>query len=478
MVRALLSSCLAFWLAGCAALVPELNQPIPPDERAAVPAGPMGREGYYPGGLERHGASDELLLTLAFSGGGKRSSSFSYGALQALRDLTFTVDGETRRLIDEIDSINSVSGGSFTAAYYALHRDRIFTDYESDFLRRDVDAEIIEVLLAPWEWQWLVNPFFGTNDAMAERYDAWMFHGATYADLIANGRPIVNINATDVTNGSVFSFNQLSFDLLCSDLGEFPLARSVAASNGFPILFTPITLENHADDCAAGRPAWVLRAMADSDEFSRQARLAELAERYFDTERVRYVHLLDGGIADNLAMRGALNTLFLLGTGPEVVEALGLDRARRIIVISVDGQSGLDEQWAQQRSVSGIGQILSLVSGTQIDQYNFETLQLARTQLAALVEALRTYRCARGPVVYGHPCDDVEAHLVHVNLQQIPDEGVRDYLQRIPTGLTLRDEAINFLIEYGRELTMQRPELQEAMEAIGDPSPQSAGLGR
>lgn len=469
LLSSLLAVVVVLSVAGCASLVPELNQPIPPSERAAVPMGPLAREGYYPGALEKHGASGELLLALAFSGGGKRSSSFSYGALQGLRDLTFSVDGETRRLLDEIDSINAVSGGSFTAAYYALHRDRVFSDYETDFLRRDVDSEIIEILLAPWEWQWLVNPFYGTNDAMAERYDAWMFHGATYADLLANGRPMVSINATDVTNGSVFSFTQLTFDLLCSDLTEFPLARAVAASNGLPILFTPITLENHAEDCAGARPAWVQRAMEDSDPFSRQARLATLAERYFDTERVRYVHLLDGGVADNLSMRGALNTLFLLGLSPRVIEALDLDQVRRIVVIAVDGQSGLDEQWAQQRSVSGIGQIISLVSGTQIDQYNFETLQVARAQLEIMAEAIRAYRCAQGPVVYGHPCDDVQAHLLHINLNQIPDEGVREYLQRIPTGLTLRNEAIDFLVQYGRELIMARPELREAMAALEEP---------
>ena len=30
----------------------------------------------------------------------------------------------------------SVSGGSFPAAYYGLYRDKIFTDFEKDFLAR------------------------------------------------------------------------------------------------------------------------------------------------------------------------------------------------------------------------------------------------------------------------------------------------------------------------------------------------------
>ena len=214
-----------------------------------------------------------------------------------------------------------------------------------------------------------------------------------------------------------------------------------------------------------------------SDPLSRQAQLADLSERYFDTDRVRFVHLLDGGISDNLAMRSTLNTIFLLGTGPEVIEAMGMQRLRRIVILSIDGQNGLDEKWAQQRTVSGLGQIIDLVSGTQIDQYNFETLQVARSTLADMEESIRAFRCSQAPVIDGHPCDDVQAHLVHINLNQIPDEGVRDYLQRIPTGLTLRDEAINFLVDYGRELVIDSPELHEAMEALGDPGTSFAVRG-
>ncbi len=43
------------------------------------------------------------------------------------------------RLLDEVDYITSVSGGSFTAAYYGLYGDGIFEDFEEAFLVRDIE---------------------------------------------------------------------------------------------------------------------------------------------------------------------------------------------------------------------------------------------------------------------------------------------------------------------------------------------------
>ena len=437
-----------------------MNTPLPappPVDPAAMTNDP----GYRFPSLTQEGNTDQILLVLAFSGGGKRSAAFSYGVLQGLRDLSLQIDGRTTRLLDQIDIITSVSGGSFTAAYYGLHRDRTFSDYEADFLRRDIEADIFGLYLLPWNWEWLVNPVYGTNDSMAEIYDDAMFHGATYADLVANGLPFVNIAATNITNGEVFLFNQVQFDLLCSDLSTYPLARAVAASNGFPVLFTPITLESHAENCAGQRPPWLDAALQDSDTLSRRAYLARIAEEYLDPEAVQYVHLMDGGIADNLAMRGVLNAITTIGGDESLLRATGLGGVRRIVLISADGQAAQDRRWARQRTVTGIGQIFSLVSGTQIDRYNFETLQLARETVEELADRLKEIRCAEGPTISGHPCDDVTWDFLHVSLANIPDAQAKADLQSIPTGLTLPDEAIDLLVRYGRELVLAAPELQD-----------------
>src|SRR5262245_60571497 len=68
--------------------------------------------GYRLPGLSSGKMSPRLLVALGFSGGGKRSAAFSYGALRGLRDLTIVIGNEPRPLLDEVSIIASVSGGS------------------------------------------------------------------------------------------------------------------------------------------------------------------------------------------------------------------------------------------------------------------------------------------------------------------------------------------------------------------------------
>ena len=88
----------------------------------------------------------------AVSGGGTRAAAFSYGVLEELQRTEIVVDGQPRRLIDEVDMITGVSGGSFTALAYALNGDRLFSEYEDRFLKRDVQGALTERALNPLNW--------------------------------------------------------------------------------------------------------------------------------------------------------------------------------------------------------------------------------------------------------------------------------------------------------------------------------------
>ena len=450
------------------------NQPLPQNAQGM----PEYRGGYalLPMLQQPQG---EIVFIMAFSGGGKRSAAFAHGVLRGLRQIPVIEDGRTRSLLDELDSITAVSGGSFPAMHYGLYRDKSFETFAGDFLKVDVNAYVYGTYLLPWNWEWLVNPFYGTNDRMAEVYDRLMFHGATYADLLRQGLPVVSVDATDIANGIPFSFTQPYFDLICSDLSSFPVARAVAASNGFPVLFSPITLTSHTPDCRGMRPPTAApQEWAETrDQLSRRALLARTANRYLDPERTKYVHLLDGGISDNLALRGVTNGAIALDENNEAFRRVAL-KARRILVLSVDGQSAADPAISKQRVVTGLSQIFGAVSGTQIDAYNFETLILTASELRQLIASLRKVRCAQARVIDGHDCADVRGALVHISLAGIPDPQERQRLQAIPTGLTIPDADVDALVSSGEQLVQQNSAIRELISDLDGPAVAAAAQAR
>ena len=447
-----------------------MNQPLPKNADGA----PIYQPGYSLAGILQS-PRGPVFLALAFSGGGKRSAAFAHGALRALRDLKITQDGTPTRLLDEVDYIAAVSGGSFPAMHYGLYGDRTFDRFTPDFLRRDVNAFIYGIYLLPWNWEWLINPFFGTNDAMAAVYDRLIFNGATYADLRKRGLPMISVNATDLAGGIAFPFTQNSFNRLCSDLDSFPVSRAVAASAGVPILFSPITLASHRAGCLDHPPPNAPAPRQDSDaRLSRASVLARNAERQMDPERTRYLHLVDGGVSDNLALRSMSNALVQLDDNDALLRRLA-PATRRVIVISVDGQATIDPTLGQRRVVSGLGQIFSAVSSTQIDAYSFETLILADQQVKALAGKLRQIRCQQAPTLGGHDCADVKGALIQISLASVEDESLRRRLQSIPTSLTLPDEDVDALIQQGETLVRTNPELRALLANLDEkPAPRPA----
>jgi NTE family protein len=449
---------------GCASLTVVDTTPLPQSKLEPPGSETISAGGYRIDAVTRVRQIPDLLILVAMSGGGKRSAAYGYGALKGMGQLTIPGDG--RSLLSQLDGISGISGGSFTAAYYGLHRDKMFGQYEKDFLYSDTNAYIFGIYLLPWNWGWIADPTVGTNDYMERVYDRTMFHGATYKDLKALGRPIIAIGATDISYGAPFLFTQEGFDVICSDLSEFPLARAVAASNGFPGLFSPITLTNHAQDCAGRVPGWERRVSAEErrNPLSRIGTQAQLTDRYLDPNRTKYVHLADGGISDNLGLRVAGSMMESVAQSPEAIRSLGYDHLRRLLVISVDGQGAQDSSVAQRKIVGGLFSMLGLVSGGQIDRYNFETLSTVSSQIKGVVRAIQNARCSESKVVYDTPCDDVQGELVHISLAAMPDSPEKDQLLAIPTGLSLQRHDVDLLVAAGETAVTTSQPLRQFLD--------------
>ena len=148
---------------------------------------------------KRQNNDPHTFFVLSFSGGGTRAAAFSYGVLEELNRTEITVDGQRRRLIDEVDVITGVSGGSFTALGYALYGDRLFSEYERRFLKRDVQGALTWRTFNPFNWWKFIGGSAGRSELAAEYYDEILFEGATFGDLLDKPGPVAFATATDIS---------------------------------------------------------------------------------------------------------------------------------------------------------------------------------------------------------------------------------------------------------------------------------------
>jgi NTE family protein len=380
--------------------------------------------------------SDDLLMMLAFSGGGTRAATLSYGVLEELARTPAGLQEAQHRMLDEVDIISSVSGGSFTAAYYALWGDRIFLDFESQFLKKDVQTGLLLRVLAPWNQLRLASTKFSRSDLAAEYYDHLLFKGATFADLMAqSNRPFLSINATDVASGARFEFTQDEFDLIGSDLSQFSISRAVAASSAFPICLTPVVLKNYSAEQPKPEPEWIKSILENPTASTRLKYMAAHARSYGDEHR-QFIHLLDGGLSDNLGLRGALDRAI---AREQFTQMPGVPWRipRRVALIVVDAHTDSDYGWDSKEHSLSRAKLLGSLGHVAVSHYSFETLELFREVMARLTRE-RTGSGDSPPV-------EIETYVIELQFNQLANESDRRFFNSVPTSLQLPSKTVDRL---------------------------------
>ncbi len=413
--------------------------------------------GYRFGNCAADDNPDELFIVLTFSGGGTRAAAFSYGVLQGLRETMVTHNGEQIRLLDEVDLISSVSGGSFTAAYYGLYGERIFDDFDDRFLKHNVQGDLaVRTFAYPWNWFRLLSPNFSRIDIAAAYYDEKLFNHQTYHGLAKNcRRPFIVINATDLSLGARFEFSQGQFDLLQSDLSEVSVGRAVASSSAFPGLLTPLTMQNY-EKTVFVEPVWVDRVIKyDRDISPRRYKYAQEVRSYFNTVDRPYVHLVDGGVSDNIGLRGIIYSLMypdvlISGNQREVSDSREFNlqrmiadrKIKKLLIIVVDAKPGEDVHLDRSRKTPGLVPVINAVASAPMANYSFETVQLLREYLKQRRNELR-----KAPDPF-----ELKTYVMHLRFDLIADPVVRKEIKELGTNFHLADESVDLLIDQGRQL--------------------------
>jgi len=461
-------------LAGCATL----NDPLTLND----PTIPQVSERHFD--KETTGKNTHsLFVCLTFSGGGTRAAALSYGVLEKLRNTEIIWKGKKKTLLDEVDCISSVSGGSFTSAYYGLFGDRIFTDYRAQFLEQNVQRALFLRMLNPVNWFRLASPHFSRSDLAAEYYDNTVFDHQPFAALAQSEQPFIIINATNLANGERFSFTQEQFDFLASDLNPYPVARAVAASSAFPLLLSPITLRNYPNAADYRLPKKVEGALEDYEDNRRRYYWARNRAMYVtEKDALPYLHLMDGGLADNIGLR-PVESAFRSGF---IRKKMGNNEIERLVILVVNARTQSADKISQRQKPPGILYVANATATVAMDNYSTESVEVMRDLEIARKQTQDTFD--KWSKTLGESGDALKRELASGKLvptmidvsfealsEATPDEKARkQYFLELPTNFKLSKEQVNNLINIGPELLDLSPDFRALLESLAVTLPAAA----
>src|SRR5262249_42453773 len=298
-------------------------------------------------------ASPDLLVGLAISGGGSRAATFAAGVLEALARVPVSDATGERSVLERVQYISSVSGGSLATAYYAARKPpgadpmlaagALSPAYAEFF--KDYKAAMQEDFERPAALRQLIffRAFNPTKLAysLSEVWDGRFFHEMTFADLYAREQkgdiPRIILNRPSYNSRRRFAFTTLPaphfdydfVDLLLNDL----MRRGHHTSHGgtAPHPGTPTPGHTHlppmCERIGADRHAVRLSlGVASSASFPPAVGPVACST----AGRPPYLHVGDGGLFDNLGTE-SLTTLFL--------KKMPRGSPKRALIIVVDAPS-------------------------------------------------------------------------------------------------------------------------------------------
>jgi NTE family protein len=460
------ATALAVWLAGCSSFGVSypINQPISgkaEDAFAASRSDPT--------------AGDDVLVGLAFSGGGTRAAAFAHGVLSEIDQTTVRTRTGTHSLLDSVGFVSGVSGGSVAAAYYGLKKRAALNDFREKFLIRNAE-EGLSTTVDPVNLMRALGG--GVNDS--SKLSSWLndnlFNGATFADFRRTPGPRVWINASDIYNRTPFIYGEAAFIALCSDLASYPIADAVAASTAVPIVFTPMVIKTYPKQCSDQPPEWLQKAHTNPNAPPMLKAFADALYSYNDGS-TKYLKLLDGGLVDNFGLSGFTISRLAARMPHEPLSPEQAVRLRRSIVILVDAGRAPSGDWVQTVSGPSGTELVMAAADTAVQASVRSSYTAFERIMADWQRQLVAWRCGlsaeqrkRYRVPANWNCRDLKFFVNRIAFDQLGPARTK-VLNAVDTRLTLPVDQVDAVIAAGHDALRINPVYREFLRGLGATTP-------
>lgn len=415
----------------------------------------------------------ETVIGLSFSGGGTRASAFAYGTIKELAAHDARSGGIGKPLIDDVAFVSGVSGGSVPAVYFALHGAKTVPAFRDKFLYKDPQSSF-DTSISLFSLLSVFGGGLNSKIGFQDWLDKNLLHDATFGDLARDNAPVLWVNASDIYNDTVFTFDAETFAALCSDLNEFKLSEAVSAASAVPGVFSPIVIENFAGRCDYKEPAWIDRIIESPDSFLVIRNQALTLRRYQSQKESRYLKLYDGGVTDNLGIHGLIthrerHESLIAPMMPR--RAVNLKNLLFIVVNAgtktgenihkkIEGPDGINAYSAVVDTLMATAtartrdDFFKTMKNWQIDVIKYRC-DLSETQVRALIGDRQ-----------GWDCEDVHFDILDLTFDQVRDPSLRAKLEAIPTAYVLPRDQTDLLVKTAGELLRNNPRYQNFLDRV------------
>jgi NTE family protein len=225
-----------------------------------------------------------------------------------------------------------------------------------------------------------------------------------------------------------------------------------------PLLLSPVTVRNFAGSCPAP-------AANDGVKDDYRARLySEQAQSYLDARNRPYIHLVDGGLSDNLGVRRLLDSALAGGGLRHTLKKSGIQpgSVRKLVLISVNSERDPSSNIDMSDRIPGMAEVLDTLlfgTGARATKETQEFLaDITRQWKAELAQ-----RQGGSKDVF---VQDAQVHVIQVNLRDAPDPLRRRELLQVPTAFSISKKDVNQLIDAGGTILRESPEFQALMRSL------------
>lgn len=397
--------------------------------------------GYRQKNIISESAKNGNIVIIMFSGGGTRAAALGYGVLEQFKNVKVKSTDKGNTLLDNIDIAYGVSGGSILAAYFALEGKDIIPKFANQFLKANFQKDIITEVFSLSNLPRLTSPQYGRGDLLQERLNLTLYRGKKFGDLVKNRKgPFAVISATDMNVGQTITFTQETFDGLCLNLNDLEIARAVAASSSVPLIFSPLTLNNNGGNCNFSMP----KSLEETQH---------MLDLYQDSKERPFIHLVDGGLTDNLGLASVLNLSDIFGT-EEMYKRISQLGVKNIIVINVNAQNEVSSEIDKSANVPGISDVVNTIINVPIDK----TTQINLQRYRQFTDNWNEYANKQS--------NKIQMHFVNLGLKELPEGNLRKDVLNIATTFYLPEQDVDKLRKAARILLEQSKEYQNALKAL------------